>query len=59
MKVNKDWKELYKRMSWYNRLRLIEANRPLGKDPKEFIRMLIWFLAILFIIGIVLAIGRR
>ena len=59
MKVNKDWKELYKRMSWYNRLRLIEANRPLGKDLKEFIRMLIWFLAILLVIGIVLVIGRR
>ena len=59
MKVNKGWKELYEKLSWYNQDRLIEANRPFGKDPKEFIRMLIWFLAILVIIGIVLVIGRR
>ena len=59
MRVNKGWKELYRKLSWYNRRRLVEANRPLGKDPKAFIRMLIWFLAILFIIGIVLVIGRR
>ena len=59
MKVNKGWKELYKGLSWYNRKKLIEANRLFGKDPKGFIRMLIWFLAILFIIGIVLVIGRR
>lgn len=59
MRVNKGWKELYRKLSWYNRRRLIEANRPFGKDPKEFIRMLIWFLAISLIIGIVLVIGRR
>ena len=59
MKVITGLKKLYKGLSWYNRDRLVEANRPFGKDPKEFIRMLIWFLAILFIIGIVLAIGRR
>jgi len=59
MRVNKGWMELYRKLSRYNRRRLIEANRPFGKDPKEFIRMLIWFLAISLIIGIVLVIGRR
>jgi len=58
MKVNKGWKELYKKLNWYNRQKFIEANRPLGKDPKEFIKMLMWFLAVLLIIGIVLIIGR-
>ncbi|MBU0768032.1 MAG: hypothetical protein KJ687_02915 [Proteobacteria bacterium] len=59
MRVNKGWKEIYKRLSWYNRQKFIEANRPFGKDPKGFIKMLMWFLAILFIIGIVLIIGKR
>jgi hypothetical protein len=59
MKITKGLKKLYEGLSWYNRDRLVEANRPLGKDPKEFIRMPIWFLAILFIIGIVLVIGRQ
>jgi preprotein translocase subunit Sss1 len=58
MKVNKGWKDLYKKLSRYNRQRFIEANRPFGKDSKEFIKMLIWFLAGLFIIGIALIIGR-
>ena len=58
MKVNKGWKDLYKRLSGYNRQRFIEANRPFGKDPKEFIKMLMWFLAGLLIIGIALIIGR-
>jgi len=58
MKVNKGWKELYKKLNWYNRQKFIEANRPLGKDPKEFIKMLMWFLAVLLIVGIVLIIGR-
>ena len=58
MKVNKGWKELYKKLNWYNRQKFIEANRPLGKDPKEFIKMMMWFLAVLLIIGVVLIIGR-
>ena len=58
MKVNKGWKDLYKRLSGYNRQRFIEANRPFGKDPKEFAKMLMWFLAVLLVIGIALIIGR-
>lgn len=59
MKVNKGWKDLYKKLNWYNRQKFIEANRPFGNDPKEFIKILMWFLAVLSIIGIVLIIGRR
>lgn len=32
MKVLKRLKDLYKGLSWYNRRRLIEANRPCGKQ---------------------------
>lgn len=35
MKVIKGLRELYKRLSWYNRRRLIEANRPCGKQKKK------------------------
>jgi hypothetical protein len=58
VKVNKGWKEIYRKLSWYNRQKFIEANRPFGKDPEGFIKMLMWFLAVLFIIGIVSIIGR-
>ncbi|QAT17906.1 hypothetical protein BU251_09300 [Candidatus Velamenicoccus archaeovorus] len=60
MKVIQGLKRLYQGLSRYNRDRLIEANRPFGKDPKEFIRMLIWLFAIsAIVIGIVLIIGGR
>lgn len=60
MKVIQGLKKLYEGLSRYNRDRLIEANRPFGKDPNEFIRMLIWLFVISSIlIGIVLIIGRR
>ena len=32
MKINKGWKEIYKNLSWYNRQKFIEANRPFGKE---------------------------
>jgi hypothetical protein len=60
MKVIQGLKKLYKSLSWYNRDKLVEANRPFGKDPKEFIRILIWLFAISsIIISILLIIGRR
>jgi len=31
MKIYKGLKEIYKKLSWYNRRKLIEANRPFGK----------------------------
>jgi len=42
MKINKGWKEIYKNLSWYNRRKFIEANRPFGKDPKEFNELVMW-----------------
>jgi cytoskeletal protein RodZ len=41
---------MYKNLSWYNRQRLIQANRPFGKDGREFKKILIWLLAV-FAIG--------
>jgi len=36
MRVIKDLKKRYKNLSWYNRQKLIEANRPFGKKkPKK------------------------
>jgi len=38
MKVTKGLKKIYKGLSWYNRQKLIEANRPCGKKklkPKK------------------------
>ena len=52
MKINKGWKKIYKGLSDYNRRRMIEANRPFGKDGKEFKEMMVWFLAALSIIGV-------
>ncbi len=31
MKVTKGLKKVYKGLSWYNRRKLVEANRPFGK----------------------------
>jgi len=58
MRVNKGWKELYKKLSWYNRRRFIEANRPFGKDPKDFRETLMWLLAGLSIFGVVLNVHK-
>lgn len=35
MKTVKGLKKVYKNMSWYNRQKLIEANRPCGKKNKK------------------------
>ena len=35
MKVIKELKEIFKRMNWYNRRKLIEANRPCGKQKRK------------------------
>jgi len=35
MKIAKDLKKVYKGLSWYNRQKLIEANRPFGKRKKK------------------------
>ena len=35
MKINKGWKEIYKGLSDYNRRRMIEANRPFGKEREN------------------------
>jgi hypothetical protein len=53
MRVNRGWKKIFKGLNWYNRQKSVEANRPFGKDGKEFKEMMMWFLAALFIIGIV------
>lgn len=58
MKTNKGWKELFKELSPYNQRKLIEANRPFGKDPKAFKKMIAWILAILAALGLALIIGR-
>jgi hypothetical protein len=58
MKINKGWKEIYKGLSDYNRRRMIEANRPFGKDPKEFKEMAMWILAGLSIFGVVLNVHK-
>ena len=58
MKVNKGWKDIYKKMNWYNRRKFIEANRPFGKDPKVFIELLACFAVVALLIGVVCLIGR-
>ena len=58
MRVNKGWKEIYKNLSWYNRRKLVEANRPFGKDPKEFKELVMWMLAGLSIFGVVLNVNK-
>ncbi len=58
MKVNKGWKEIYKGLIDYNRRRMIEANRPFGKDPQEFREMMMWVLAGLSIFGVVLNVHK-
>ncbi|MFA6635704.1 MAG: nicotinamide mononucleotide transporter [Candidatus Omnitrophota bacterium] len=58
MKVNKGWKSVYRKLSWYNRRRLIEANRPFGKDAKEFKELVMWMLAGLSIFGVVLNVNK-
>jgi hypothetical protein len=35
MKVIRNLKKIYKNMSWYNRQKLIEANRPFGKKKRK------------------------
>ncbi len=35
MKVIKGLKKIYKSLNWYNRRKLIEANRPFGKKPRK------------------------
>lgn len=35
MKVTKGLKKVYKGLSWYNRQKLIEANRPCGKKKRK------------------------
>ncbi len=35
MKVLRRLKEIYKGLSWYNRRRLIQANRPCGKQKEK------------------------
>lgn len=59
MRVNKGWKEIYKGLNWYNRKKFIEANQPFGKDSKEFREMMMWFLALLSIIGVVLNVHKN
>ncbi|MFH1665898.1 MAG: nicotinamide mononucleotide transporter [Candidatus Omnitrophota bacterium] len=59
MKVNKGWKELYKKLSWYNRGKFIEANRPFGKDPRVFTEMMMWLLAGLSITGVILNVQKN
>ena len=59
MRVNKGWKEIYKNLSWYNRRKFIEANRPFGKDPKEFKELVMWMLAGLSIFGVVLNVHKE
>lgn len=59
MKVDKGWKDLYKNLNWYNRRKFIEANRPFGKDPKEFKELMMWFLAGLSIIGVALNVQKN
>jgi hypothetical protein len=58
MKINKGWKKIYKGLSEYNRRRMIEANRPFGKDGKEFKEMMMWFLAALSIFGVVMNVHK-
>ena len=58
MRVNKGWKEIYKNLSWYNRRKFVEANRPFGKDPKEFKELVMWMLAGLSIFGVVLNVHK-
>jgi len=58
MRVNKGWKELYKGLSSYNRRKFIEANRPFGKDSKEFMEIMMWALAVLSITGVVLNVNK-
>jgi hypothetical protein len=59
MKVNKGWKDLYKKQNWYNRRRFIEANRPFGKNPKIFKELMMWFLAGLSITGVILNVQKN
>ena len=35
MKVQKGLKKIYKNLNWYNRRKLIEANRPFGKQKRK------------------------
>jgi hypothetical protein len=54
MKIYKGFKEIYQGLSGYNRDKMMQANRPLGKDTKEFMEMLLWLLAVLSIIGAIM-----
>ena len=58
MKVNKGWKNIYRKLSWYNRHKFIKANRPFGKDTKEFKELMMWMLAGLSIFGVVLNVHK-
>ena len=35
MKVIRELKKIYKGLSWYNRRKLTEANRPCGKQKRK------------------------
>ena len=35
MKIAKGLKKVYKNLSWYNRRKLIEANRPCGRQKRK------------------------
>ncbi len=35
MKVDKELMSIYRRLSWYNRRKLVEANRPCGKQKRN------------------------
>lgn len=59
MKVNKGWKDLYKKQNWYNRRKFIEANRPFGKDTKDCAEIMMWFLAGLSITGVILNVQKN
>jgi len=54
MKSIKGFREIYQGLSKYNRDKVIQANRPFGKDTKELKEMLLWFLAVLSIIGAIM-----
>lgn len=58
MRVIKKLKKIYKGLSRYNRQKLIQANRPFGKDGKEFKEVMMLFLAALSIIGVMLNVHK-
>lgn len=59
MRIYKGFREIYQRLNKYNREQMIKANRPFGKDFKEFKEMLMWFLAVLSIIGAIMNVQQN